>query len=465
MTRQSLPSAYTALVTLLVCWLTPAIAGQSSPLKQQGPQPLAQQTQSLRKQGMREQVLQNQNREGQAQQQGGESGSQLVDNSRNSSIEEGVATITVSALRRWVVKLASPELGGRFGEGGTKAAELIAGRFRELKLRGAFDQGQSFFQKVPWDGRRRAFGPDASIDPQDPTKQKTNWRNVAAVIPGRDPELADQWILLGAHFDGLGTQQGVVYPGADDNASGIAMLLETARVLSQKRPARSVLLVAFDLEERGLIGSRYFVEHCPIPLEKLRLCVIADMIGRDAGGLIRPMVYMMGSEYVPGLRPWVREANSEDGLKLGFLAASLVGGRSDHTPFWRKDIPFLFFSTGEHPDYHRPGDTAEKLNYPKFAQVSRVICRVVWAGANRQQLPNWQNEPVVDLSDVQTVVLTLQEALAAPKGPQPGTFEHALATNTLQSLQAILERGSITKAEREWLISICKVLLKRMPQR
>ena len=102
----------------------------------------------------------------------------------------------------------------------------------------------------------------------------------------------------------------MLYPGADDNASGVAMMLEVARCLAAapERPRRSVMFVGFDLEEIGLWGSRYFVEHPPVPLERVALFVTADMIGRSLGGVCDPYVFVMGTEHAPGLRPWIERA-------------------------------------------------------------------------------------------------------------------------------------------------------------
>src|SRR4029077_10487164 len=104
--------------------------------------------------------------------------------------------------------------------------------------------------------------------------------NVGARLIGTDPQRRDEWIIVSAHYDHLGVRGGVLYPGADDNASGVAMMLEVARAFVQapERPRRSVLFIGFDLEEVGLFGSRYFVEHPPVPLDRVKLFVTADMI-------------------------------------------------------------------------------------------------------------------------------------------------------------------------------------------
>ena len=112
-------------------------------------------------------------------------------------------------------------------------------------------------------------------------------------------------MIVAAHFDHLGVRRGVLYPGADDNASGVAMMLEVARsiVAGPTPPKRSMMFIGFDLEEIGLFGSRYFVAHPPVPLDKVALFVTADMIGRSLAGVCESHVFVMGTENAPGLRP------------------------------------------------------------------------------------------------------------------------------------------------------------------
>src|SRR5262249_17959507 len=162
-----------------------------------------------------------------------------------------------------------------------------------------------------------------------------------------------------AHFDHLGVRNGLLYPGADDNASGVAMMLEVARsvVGAPERPKRSVMFIGFDLEEIGLYGSRYFVEHSPVPLDKIALFLPADMIGRSLGGICQPYVFVFGTEHAPAVRPWVEEAGRRQPVTVGMMGTDLlVLDRSDYGPFRARGVPYLFFSTGENPTYHTPAD-------------------------------------------------------------------------------------------------------------
>src|SRR4051812_40801402 len=257
-------------------------------------------------------------------------------------------------------KLASPEMEGRRGGGGGEASAFLIEEFRRLKLQPVF-AGQ-FVQEIPAAEPGRIQG-----------------RNVGAMLRGSDPARRDEWVIVAAHFDHLGVHNGVLYPGADDNASGVAMMLEVGRSLVEagRPPKRSVMFIGFDLEEAGLFGSRYFVAHPPVPLAKIALFITADMIGRALGGVCDQEVFVLGTEHVPGLRPWLDAAAKDRPVKVGLLGSDvLVLNRSDYGPFRNRQIPFLFFSTGENPRYHSPRDTPDTIDFPKLAAISQVIHQV-----------------------------------------------------------------------------------------
>jgi len=239
----------------------------------------------------------------------------------------------------------------------------------------------------------------------DITRHQTRIRNVLAYMPGSDPNLKDEVVIVSAHFDHVGTQDGEVFNGADDDASGIAGLLEIAEAfaVSPEKPKRSILFAAWNAEERGLLGSRYYVEKPAFPLEKTVALFQMDMIGRDEEipdpqsprffGLPRQRaqenrnsLHVLGYSRSEELRNLVTENNQQIGLDLKFqydhTPANLLR-RSDQWPFLSKDVPALFFHTGLHPDYHRPTDTAEKINYPKMEKVVRLIFLCSWSAANR----------------------------------------------------------------------------------
>ena len=239
----------------------------------------------------------------------------------------------------------------------------------------------------------------------DITRHQTRIRNVLAYLPGSDPNLKDEVVIVSAHFDHVQPRDGEVFNGADDNASGTVGLLEIAEAfaLSPEKPKRSMLFAAWNAEERGLLGSRYYVERPAFLLEKTVALFQMDMIGRDEEipdpqnprffGLPRQSaqenrnsLHVLGYSRSEELRNLVTQNNQQIGLDLKFqydhTPANLLR-RSDQWPFLSNDVPALFFNTGLHPDYHRPTDTPEKINYPKMEKVVRLVFLCSWSAANQ----------------------------------------------------------------------------------
>jgi aminopeptidase YwaD len=220
----------------------------------------------------------------------------------------------------------------------------------------------------------------------DIERQRARTANVVGLLPGTDPARKDECVVVGAHYDHLGyggetslapEQFGQVHPGADDNASGVAAMLAIARAFTEEGPApRTVAFVAFSGEELGLLGSSRFVKSPPpaCPIEKTRLMVNLDMVGRAQNG----KVYVDGAETAKGLRSRVQElARLEPALPIHLAFGAGDGyGPSDHTSFYAKGVPVLFFFTGAHADYHRPSDTPDKINADGLVAVARLALRV-----------------------------------------------------------------------------------------
>ena len=211
-------------------------------------------------------------------------------------------------------------------------------------------------------------------------------RNVIALLEGSDPKVKDETILVTAHHDHMGAENGHIYYGADDNASGVAGLLGIAKafVKGGLRPRRSVLFVAYDAEERIFLGSYYYVTHPAVPLERTVATLNLDMIGRDEDDANWPvppdgnvnMVNLLGTRYNPGLRDVFARANRDIGLKLDYkmdaVDPDVLWSRSDHVWFVVRHIPQAEFQTGLHPDYHTDNDTWQRINYPKLTKIVRL---------------------------------------------------------------------------------------------
>lgn len=222
--------------------------------------------------------------------------------------------------------------------------------------------------------------------------------NVVAVLPGRDPKLRREFIAVGAHMDHLGhgerhslggpAAMGQVHPGADDNASGTAMVLELARELKRARPRRSILLMAYAGEEEGLLGSQYWIQHPTQPLSSVKFMVNFDMVGRLDPKAPR---LMMGGLGAPKSAVEAAEKLAPKGFVITADIGAAVGG-SDHMSFAQAKIPTFFFFTGLHGDYHRPSDTADRIDAAGMAELAAYGRAVVLQLADGESVPAFDPE-------------------------------------------------------------------------
>lgn len=366
-------------------------------------------------------------------------------------------------VRPHVEFLASPKLAGRSGANATKAANYLRQEFQKQKLRPLFANG-SFEQPIPTSAEDENANPANNGGGNNNPAQKSPrivGRNVGAWLEGSDPQLREELIVIGTHFDHLGVRNGAVYRGADDNASGTAMMLEVARQLtaSKQRPKRSIVFVGFDLEEQLLWGSRWFVAHPPFELDRVKLFLTADMIGRSLGDLPLPTIFVMGSEHAPRLKTLLDAVGAPRGLEVARLGIDLIGVRSDYGPFWNEKIPFLFFSTGEHPDYHSPRDVPEKLDFDKVARVSSLVLKLVEVVANAETAPQWIDDVTPDLDEVKAVHRITDLLLQAGEKKTLTDLQRLIVTQAHNKCQQILNRGTFSADDRKWLIRISQLLL------
>lgn len=223
--------------------------------------------------------------------------------------------------------------------------------------------------------------------------------NVAAFIRGTDE--SNEWILLSAHLDHLGEHHGKVFQGADDNGSGSAALLSVARQLAEWRdlgvqPRRNIALVWFSGEENGLLGSRYFSQHMPMPSDMVATNINVDMIGRfdDKHTTNSKYLYLIGADRISQELHDIGEAvNSRCcNLELDYTYndpkdPNRYYFRSDHYNFAKLGIPSVFYFSGVHADYHKETDTIEKINFPRMAYITEYLLYTSWELANRSNRP------------------------------------------------------------------------------
>lgn len=231
--------------------------------------------------------------------------------------------------------------------------------------------------------------------------------NVIGHLPGSDPVLKEEFIILGAHHDHMGVdEKGRIFLGADDNASGTTALLELSGAFQRNpdKPRRSILLAAWGAEEIGLLGSRHYVSRPPVPLRQTVAMFQMDMIGRNAqhaANLVgdlpgqrerdnRNSLNVFGASVAPMLRDLIERSNARTGLDLRFPAEARsmdLMRRSDHWPFLKRGTPALFLFTGFHPDYHRATDTPNKINFTKLEKILKLVYLVAWEVGEARRRP------------------------------------------------------------------------------
>lgn len=275
------------------------------------------------------------------------------------ALAAAVESVTAGELQRHIEFLADDSLEGRAAgsRGGRAAAVYLAREFERRGLAGGATP-RSYFQE--FGGGRR---------------------NVLGIVPGSDPTLREQYVLVCAHYDhvGFGDREtsngpvGFIHNGADDNASGVAAVLEIADAVSRMptKPRRSILFALWDDEERGLYGSKHWISEPTVPKAKISAALNLDMVGR----LRRDRLEVYGTRTAAGLRRLVSEQNEESGLLLDWSWE--MKADSDHHTLFEAGIPVLMFHTGLHDDYHRPSDDAPRIDLAGTQRVSRLALRTV----------------------------------------------------------------------------------------
>jgi hypothetical protein len=275
-----------------------------------------------------------------------------------------VESLNAADLGAIVTYLADDSFEGREAgsRGGRAAGDYLLGEMPEFRLKKAGENG-TYVQD---------FG--------------DGFRNLLGLVEGSDPKLKHQVILVGAHYDHVGYGHrydsfgpiGHIHNGADDNASGTSGVLMLARALTflGERPKRSVLFAFWDAEEKGLVGSRYWVNHPTLPIERLAFVMNLDMIGR----LRNDHLIIVGTRMGYGLRRLASEQNGDVNLNIEFPWE--IKANADHYPFYERQIPALTIRTGEHEDYHRPSDKAAKINRDGMRRVAQFAFRTLYELAN-----------------------------------------------------------------------------------
>ncbi|MEP2670354.1 MAG: M28 family peptidase [Cyclobacteriaceae bacterium] len=286
--------------------------------------------------------------------------------------KKSLAELGIS-LKNDVTFLASDELEGReIGtEGEKKAASYLADRFKAIGLAPAGTNGYT-----------QVFEVTPAQNPHEQAKVGAGGDSLTIVgtnIVGMIDNPGDEIIIIGAHFDHLGyggvsslyRGDSLVHNGADDNASGVAVMIQLAELLKSEQLQKDILFIGFSGEEEGLWGSNYFSKNPTIDLSKVSAMINMDMVGKLDE---QKALAIHGTGTSPSWEGILNKSNT-DSISLLFRPSGI--GPSDHTSFYLQDIPVLHFFTGQHEDYHKPTDDSEKLNYEGMAKIALMIDRIV----------------------------------------------------------------------------------------
>lgn len=361
----------------------------------------------------------------------------------------GLDSITKAELMEHVEIFAADEMQGRgpTTEGHTAARKLLIEEFKRLGLKPAGDEG-TYEQKCRSErGRRRRR--------QQPEGEVVAGVNVLGVLPGRDEKLAKEHLIISAHYDHLGvTPDGEIMNGADDNASGMAALLEIAEAIvnlpEDERPGRSILFASWDLEEKGLLGSTHWTKNPTIPLENVVFMTSLDMLSRDFMGVLEDELFVLGGEDSDAVAAAVAATEAEEGMKVIAIGSDLVGSRSDHYPFYLSKVPYLFLSTGTQSAYHQPDDDADTIDADKLTRNTRYIYRLMMNLAVGPR-PTFNEKPTRTVAEFENVLHVLDQIRENRDHFEPveGLFE------TLDGLRAqvktIIDSGEVDETQRTQL--------------
>ena len=320
-----------------------------------------------------------------------------------SPIERALNTINRSSAEATINFLASDELQGREAgfHGSRVTSEYIVSL---LQWMGVSPLADSYFQ--PFDAYRKErqkkgrleVHPDSIAKLKQEVHQKLSMRNVLGMIPGKNTKeyrkcniKRNEFVIVGAHFDHLGIDPALdgdqIYNGADDNASGVSAVLQIARAFlaSGQQPERNVIVAFWDGEEKGLLGSKYFVQTCPF-LSQIKGYLNFDMIGRNNKPQQPKQVVYFYTAAHPGFGDWLKEDIRKYGLQLepDYRAWENPIGGSDNGSFAKVGIPIIWYHTDGHPDYHQPSDHADRLNWDKVVEITKASFLNMWKMANEK---------------------------------------------------------------------------------
>ena len=308
---------------------------------------------------------------------------------------KGVASINRATAEAHVEFLACDELEGREAgwKGGRIAGNYIISCLKQMGLQPLFEDGyvqpfEACHAERQKRGQRWQVHPDSIAKLKEGVHQSLDMRNILAKIDGKNP---NEIVIIGAHYDHLGyapmLKGDQIYNGADDNASGVQAVLQVARAFlaTGVQPERTVIFAFWDGEEKGLLGSKHFALAYP-EIGKVKGYLNYDMIGRNNNEANPKHVVYFYTEAYPMFGEWLKNDIVTYGLELdpNYRPWDKPVGGSDNGTFAKLGIPIIWYHTDAHPDYHLPGDHAERCNWPKMVDITKASFLAFWKLANEK---------------------------------------------------------------------------------
>jgi len=308
--------------------------------------------------------------------------------------KKGLETINRENAEAYIGFLASDALRGR--EAGTQwgkiAGEYIVSNLKTLGVKPLYDSYYQPFEAYSKERQKKGrwqVHPDSIALLKQEVHRKLEMNNILCKIDGKNP---DEFVVVGAHYDHLGYDPALegdnIYNGADDNASGVSAVLQLVKAFlaTGVRPERTVIFAFWDGEEKGLLGSEYFVQTFP-GISKVKGYLNYDMIGRNADESNPGYLMYFYTEAHPVFGDWLKDSVEKYGLDLApdYRAWDRPVGGSDNASFALRNVPVIWYHTAGHPDYHMPGDHTDRINWNKIVDITKASFISAWNLANEKE--------------------------------------------------------------------------------
>ena len=308
--------------------------------------------------------------------------------------KKGLETINRENAEAYIGFLASDALRGR--EAGTQwgkiAGEYIVSNLKTLGVKPLYDSYYQPFEAYSKERQKKGrwqVHPDSIALLKQEVHRKLEMNNILCKIDGKNP---DEFVVVGAHYDHLGYDPALegdnIYNGADDNASGVSAVLQLVKAFmaSGVRPEWTVIFAFWDGEEKGLLGSEYFVQTFP-GISKVKGYLNYDMIGRNADESNPGYLMYFYTEAHPVFGDWLKDSVEKYGLDLApdYRAWDRPVGGSDNASFALRNVPVIWYHTAGHPDYHMPGDHTDRINWNKIVDITKASFISAWNLANEKE--------------------------------------------------------------------------------